>query len=708
MMTHLKKWAVAVAALALLAGGIAALTWAPRLLATPTKAELPDPPFSRVPDDFPRFIPVREAPPRDDKAAFNAYREKWRGIWKFLAEGGVVARSRPEEREAVASAIDERFARAKSLGLKILRDDAESIPALYALARARVSGDANFPDGLFLIRRARRIAERRGQANPGDGDAREWYLRTLWFEYSVLVDLERNEEAIRAIENLEKLYEPLPQLKVWPLFKLLRLDDAEAAIREAERSGRFPMNSANNRLALAGLRHRRKEQLEASRAAARHGNDTPVIWTNGGNAAQSCFLLAEAKADYLRAVEIARKLGQTSYSGSPFTPLSRIYVQEGRPDDAITALLLARAQRAQREPKTLSDDQGEYDTSVALAMLALGRSDDAERFARRVFETPDRLGNNSDRPDDIELGNAIVLWTVLAAKRSRLEERGGWGSLSPDADAEAWALARLAGRIARQPDRPNVLRPYIPGSATIESWQLGTVLRMVPPGVALTMLDQARREEDHPDAAPYFDALEAEARLLANDPAGAFSMARKALDRLPKPGEVLLRGRTAALAAEAARRLGRFDESRDLWSAALLDFPAAPRLLGLAVPIKIEAEPGSRALADLLAASPRFRVESWGLPLKVRGEGGRISITLGRSDGSTHAELEVALDASPTAEKLADARNRFLDVVASPTIHLSAADVNALDGLPVQRVSDQDEAAISQISTNPQPGGKPR
>jgi hypothetical protein len=116
---------------------------------------------------------------------------------------------------------------------------------------------------------------------------------------------------------------------------------------------------------------------------------------------------------------------------------------------------------------------------------------------------------------------------------------------------------------------------------------------MVPPGVALAMVDQARREEDHPDAAPYFDALEAEARLLANDPTGALPEARKALDRLPKPGDVLLRGRTAALAAEAARRLGRSDESRELWSAALADFPAAPRLLGLAVPIKIEAEPGS-------------------------------------------------------------------------------------------------------------------
>jgi hypothetical protein len=68
----------------------------------------------------------------------------------------------------------------------------------------------------------------------------------------------------------------------------------------------------------------------------------------------------------------------------------------------------------------------------------------------------------------------------------------------------------------------------------------------------------------------------------------------------------------------------------------------------------------------------------------------------------------MALDASSAADMLTDARNRFLGVVASPTIRLSAADVNALDGLPAQRVSEQDDAAISQISSKPQPGGPAR
>jgi tetratricopeptide (TPR) repeat protein len=706
MKTRAKRWMAVAAALALLTAAAVALSRAPRLLATSPLAELPDPPFSRVPDDFPRFIPVRENPERSDKAAYDAFWAEWRAVWKWQSEGGAVGRARPEEREAVAAAFDDRFAKAKSAALKVLGTDRDSIPALFALAMARVSGDANLPDGLFLIRRARRIAERQGQLNPADADAREWYLRTLWFEYSVLVDLGRDDEALRAVDIIERLYEPLPDLKVWILFKQERLDEADAAIQQSERAGHFPRRSANSRLALEGLRHRRKEQLEAARAATRYGENTPVIWSNTGDSALSCFQHADAEAGYLRAAQISIRLKRTGYSGSPFTSLSRLFVQEGRTSEALAILAQARTQRAERPPGTLADDQGEYDTSVALAMLALGRSEDAERFARRVVETPDRLGHTSDRPDDKALANAVMLWTVLASKRAEQAERGSSGWMNPD--AESWALAKLATRIACQSGRPNIIRPYIPGSATIASWQLGSVLRMVPPGAALAMVAQARREEDHADAAPYFDALEAEARLLANDPAGALPLARKALEKLPKPGEQLLRGRTAAIAAEAARRLGQHDESRELWTAALADFPAAPRLLGLAIPVKIEAGADSSALADLLARSPRFRVESWGLPLRVRTADGRASIVLVRGDGSNHATFEHSLGSAPTPAQLAEASSQFHDRVAAPTIRLADTDVNALDGLPTRPLSRQDDATLAKISPNAKPGEQVR
>src|SRR5262249_19242557 len=148
----------------------------------------------------------------------------------------------------------------------------------------------------------------------------------------------------------------------------------------------------------------------------------------------------------------------------------------------------------------------------------------------------DRLGHSSVRRDEQTLGNAIVLWTVLTAQRERLRERAsaqdtsGWADVAAH-DAALWTLARQAARLARDPARPNVLRPFVPGSTVVESWQLGSVLRMLPPGAALAMIAQARLEEDHEAAVPYFDALEAEARLLSGDPKGALRLARQALDR---------------------------------------------------------------------------------------------------------------------------------------------------------------------------------
>jgi hypothetical protein len=222
------------------------------------------------------------------------------------------------------------------------------------------------------------------------------------------------------------------------------------------------------------------------------------------------------------------------------------------------------------------------------------------------------------------------------------------------------------------------------------------------------MLDQARKEETHPDAVPYFDALEAEALWLAGDAAEALPLARKALDRLPRPAESLLRGRTAAIAAEAARQLGRNDECRELWSTSLAEFPAAPRLLGLAIPVKIEAGTESGTLVDLLTRSRRLRAESWGLPLKIQAVNGRLTLTLGREDGSNHVEMMEPLGQVKTDDEIALVRNRFLDLLAAPKIQLSAADIIAFDGLPSQRISQKDQAAISQISQEAKSGKAPK
>jgi hypothetical protein len=226
---------------------------------------------------------------------------------------------------------------------------------------------------------------------------------------------------------------------------------------------------------------------------------------------------------------------------------------------------------------------------------------------------------------------------------------------------------------------------------------------MVPPGVALAMVGQARREEDHDSAAPYFDALEAEARLLAGDPATALTLARHALDKLPRKGEALLRGRTAAVAAEAAGRLGRNEDARGLWSQALAEFPAAPLVLGLSLPVRVETDgsPSAHALADRLLGSPRLRAEASGLPLRLRAAGGNVVAVLDRADGQPHLTMESPFDLK-AADAVADACDQFHALLAAPALRLSAADVNALDGVPGPTgLRGADAATLAAVAPQP-------
>src|SRR5262249_60151089 len=125
-----------------------------------------------------------------------------------------------------------KFVKGRDLARKVLRSDPESVPARYALAIALYEGQGqgSLPRALHEIRKARKILERRGRANPADADAREWYLRVLAKEYYILRDLDRPEEQLRLVEGVERIYAPLPWLKVWPLFKLKRLGEARRAI----------------------------------------------------------------------------------------------------------------------------------------------------------------------------------------------------------------------------------------------------------------------------------------------------------------------------------------------------------------------------------------------------------------------------------------------------------------------------------------------
>src|SRR5207253_4767466 len=98
---------------------------------------------------------------------------------------------------------------------------------------------------------------------------------------------------------------------------------------------------------------------------------------------------------------------------------------------------------------------------------------------------------------------------------------------------QSWTLKRGLLKILHDPERLRALRPYMPGTPDLESWLSGGLVRLLPPGVAAEAVRQARAEEDHPGAVPYFDTLDAEVALLRGNAEEALSCARRALAKLP-------------------------------------------------------------------------------------------------------------------------------------------------------------------------------
>jgi hypothetical protein len=250
-------------------------------------------------------------------------------------------------------------------------------------------------------------------------------------------------------------------------------------------------------------------------------------------------------------------------------------------------------------------------------------------------------------------------------------------------ELEAWTVERRVVRLmAFQPEIIEMTRPYLTGITNVESWEQGTLVYVLGPGVAQAVVDQAREEEDHEDAEGYFLGLEAEIALANGDETQALEKVVAAHKKLPR-AEVMLRARLAAVGGEAARRLGK-DELRDkLWNQALEDFPAVFRLLDLAIPIEVEHGDSDleEQVAEAIARSPRFVVEEGGLKVTVKQEGDALRMCLYRAHNALHACAETPIKVEEDATTF-DASKAFHAVIMSPKLDLTQADIRSLDGSP--------------------------
>ncbi len=668
---------------AVLICGVATLAWR----ADPLRREYPDVPFSPVGKEYPRLFASREEPPKSDKDEYDTFWKSRQEVSRFLLHEGAMREATEDEREAYRLGVQgSNYPAARDLAARALEANPQSIPARIVFIAVEHEGEGNFPRALFLARTLRRQLHRQGVADPQDEIARDWYLRVLHQEYTILFEMNRSEEVLRVLDLFEQLYgESLPKRRIYPLVKRNRLDAAEAAYKEAEVSGLWYRSLLNDRLILTDARGDREGVYAAGVAATEIDSESQIVWSNHSSACEQNFLPNEAEAALLRSIRCQSGTGYFS----PYTYLAELFSSKGQMSEAWDALGMAQRQRLTRPSYTLIMDQYQFDQSVSHVLCLLGRNTEAVDFARRATERPHRVGSTSTSEEETEFSNRFFLWTQLRIRKTQLDEvASGGGRAAGRASShfralenELWVLERQILRVLTDEKRlRGLMSPNLPGTRSVSTLFLPDLAQLLPHGVAAETLRRARLAETHPAAAAYFDAIEAELALRFGRDVDAMALAKKALDGLDKDYERALRARVAVVAAEAARRQGKLEEVMPLYDQALADCPVVFRLLNVAIPIKIaeDGSPLANPMAERLLTSPRFRGDPNGFTLTLRAEEKSIIVDFMRQNNIRHFSANVPTQGEAT-EVIASAVRRIHARLMSPRLDLSVTDIHALD-----------------------------
>ena len=664
-------------------------------------------PFVQFDKDLPRFLLVENIPPQSDQDAYWAFWERQTEIHEYYMENGAISKATEKEREAFLAERQGKYAKAQKLCNEILGENPDSIPALYALAGARAFGETDLTYALYLIRRARKLAQRKGVKNPKDQDACEWYIRTLDREHWILSDLDRSEEVIRTLELIGQAYEPLIWDQIWPLLKLERFDEAQAKIDECIQKGQFVETARNGLIAMKDRMRNRKRTYEISSELIDGNSESPVIWSNAALAALQVFKIEEAEQRFNKSID----LGVPDFNGTAYVYLAQLYVEQGRFPEAMTAMKRTQLTRSQRELYTLQQDEARTQKALAQLTLGLGRHEKAENYARKAAADSDRAGSSSNSKNVLDAGNQIVLWTVLNFSREHLREKIASSKNTAIADrialqklnTELWMLARQFRKNTRGDLLVHTMRPRpnaAPGMEVgVAPWFRASATQMVPFGVANAAVSEAIEIETYENASPYFEAMKAELALEGGQNKKALDLAKSALQNL-LPGDKLLRARVNAIAGEAARRNGDLQQAFVHWESTLRDFPQAFRLLDLSLPVSIEHDDTKETidLAKRLFRSPRFFKNDEGYTIQLNKQDGGISFQFVLSDSSIHISglVEPTESVQQTAENsdedstsqsddgdlIAKTAMEIHEQLMFPVVDMSQTDLSSLDGSP--------------------------
>ncbi len=553
----------------------------------------------------------------------------------------------------------------------------------------------------------------RGLTAPHDEFAREWYLRVLDLEHSILRNMGSDQEELRVVDLIEQVYQPLPSWHIWPLMRLGRFDESREWLEKSQMAGSMRVRVLNSRMALEEEAGRRHESYEAGKAAVTAESGDSLLWRNFAEICSRDHRFGEAIDAILKANLC---WSADDYEGSPFTEAAWTHGLRNSLPAAWACLKRAQETRRARAPYTLAMDQDSFDRATAHVLFLLGRGDDAYQWAKRSLERPGRK-HFSGEARDFAFNNRFFLWLMIRHRQRELAELQAFGAepttsaalLDRRLDLERWTLEREMIKLIQDPKFLHELfTPLAPGNAylydvaTPNTLFLPDLGNLVPRGIAWEAIGRARRAESHPAAGPYFDSMEAELEWNAGRTERTLELCSRAREKLSPDFDRCLRARLAVMAGSCLVKLGRGDEAIALYNEALANCPVVFRMLAVAVPIAIvdDGTPLAGRWAQRLAASRSFRADPSGFTMKLSSAENKLAFEFFRLQSVLHCTGSVPLP-SGEGDLLAGACTTVMARMLSPSLELTTLEINLLDNsLYAAPRKSQTDRLLHEVSSN--------
>ena len=596
-----------------------------------------------------------------------------------------------DERTLLATLDADQYIKARDQAETILARTPGSFIAAWGMALVHHNEEGNHARALYFIRRAEDVFAR---AFP---DEIEWKRKLLLEEYDILFEMNRNADALAVIDRYDAAFGPnRAELRIWPLFKLGRVDEARAIATRLAASDDWGERARgfNGMLSLEYEAHDREASYRWAVDGIRATQERDcVIMRNAAGSAYTRFRLAESEDYALR----AHKAEVRDCPHAGYDQLAGLYIVEGEFQKALSALQSLRKERLEKRVRP----HFALTRRMILAdiLFALGKVDDAERMAGELYGLPERTGLISSSATAERLGRTFRYFVALDARLVAERERASYRAMFAGVSADLvrllythWELRRELIQLSADSEAlVSLVRPNLGDLNDITPWRVAALVDVVGVGVMRAAVARARAlDAKFPEAAAYLDAIAGEVAFRAGDLADADRLAAGALAHLPLE-EAMLRWRTQAWQADALRRLGRMSAARPLYQQVMQKLPSALRFLDLRLPAAIEGDGSALAAAAAarLARSTRFRLDA-AAPFKVRASDrdGVVEICLTDDKGFQFA-CATGEKRPDREDALRSALDAFHAAAFSPKVSLNSSDINSLDGSPVRVGADE-------------------